>query len=136
MGIKKGERIGVQFSSTYQPKKNGRLPNLAKKIATIPPDSQEKIYSILHYAISLPNFKEAKKYLEDQMELDMEYGYILQIAIKHLGGKNGWLVLSSIMDRLYGKPKETHEVVGDINLVMPKIDAEDIEELKKLNGIK
>lgn len=132
--IKKGEHRGVEFSSERQPK-NRRKPNIVNQIKKIPDDAQQKIYEILHEALSMKNFKDAEKYLQKE-SVNCEYGFILQLAVRSLGGKNGWQVFNSIMDRLYGKPKETHELNGDgLQIVLPKISAEDIDELKRINGI-
>jgi hypothetical protein len=42
-----------------------------------------------------------------------EYGFILELAIHSLYGRNGWQVLMDIMDRLFGKPKQITENFND-----------------------
>lgn len=66
-----------------------------------------------------------------------QYGFVLQIAIKQLLKDGwGWNALMDILDRLYGKPRETKdlEVVGKMEFkgfssLMPPVDG--IEELVK-----
>lgn len=101
----------------------GRPPKLNNAIRAIPKDAQEKIYSVLHYALSLPNVKEAQEYFERE---DLgEYGYVLQIALRALAGKNGWLAVCDILDRLFGKPRQTTDVkVTDTSQERPEINIE------------
>lgn len=101
----------------------GRPPKLNNAIRAIPKDAQEKIYSVLHYALSLPNVKEAQEYFE-RKDLG-EYGYVLQIALRALAGKNGWLAVCDILDRLFGKPRQTTDVkVTDTSQERPEINIE------------
>jgi len=83
----------------------GRPPRLAAVIKSIPKDSQENLFAVLHYALSLPNEAAAKAYLNEKAEEGMEYGFVLQIAIKSLTGPQAWPALMDILDRLYGKPR-------------------------------
>jgi hypothetical protein len=96
----------------------GRPPALATQIKAIPKDAQVKVYEVLHYAISLPNVKAAKEYLESDAAQDAmgEYGFLLQIAVKSLMSKSGWLTVCDIMDRLFGKPKQTTTLSGGITI--------------------
>ena len=97
---------------------HGRPPHLALQIKAIPKDAQTKVYEVLHHAISLPNVKAAKEYLEsDQAQEAMgEYGFLLQIAVKSLMSKTGWLTVCDILDRLFGKPKQTTTLSGGITI--------------------
>ena len=94
----------------------GRQPKLCNAIASIPPDAQKKIYDVLHHALSLPNLPEAQRYLRDYESQLGEYGFLLQIAINSLMGKNGWLTANDILDRLFGKPKQTTQLSGGISV--------------------
>jgi hypothetical protein len=94
----------------------GRPRKLSKALRTIPQDAQEKIYGILHYAISLGSVAEASEYIKTQRATDVEYGVVLQLAEKALLGKNGWQALNDIMDRLFGKPKQVQDVAVSGNL--------------------
>lgn len=88
----------------------GRPRKLAKAIKSIPKDAQERIYAILYTALSFKNVKEATDYIREQESTDLKYGFILQIAIKALAGKNGFQALMEILDRLFGKPRISAEV--------------------------
>lgn len=90
---------------------NGRPRKLSKAIKSIPPDAQEKIYAILFTAMTFKNVREATAYIQSQDSTDFKYGFILQIAVKTLAGKNGWLALNDILDRLFGKPRQSAEIM-------------------------
>ena len=89
---------------------NGRPPKLAKALKSIPKDAQERIYGVLFTALTFKNVKEAMEYIREQESTEIKYGFVLQIAIKALAGKNGFLALMDIMDRLFGKPRIQAEV--------------------------
>ena len=120
---------------THNP--NGRPKKLVNVIKKIPKDMQEKVYDVLAFALTLPDETSAKKYLESQQGELGQYGFVLQIAIKQLLKDGwGWNALMDILDRLYGKPRETKdlEVVGKMEFkgfssLMPPVDG--IEELVK-----
>lgn len=101
----------------------GRPPKLANAIDNIPRDAQERIYAVLHHALSLPNVKEAQKYFEKE---DLgEYGYVLQIALRSMAGKTGWLTVCDILDRLFGKPRQTTEMhITEAEDIRPEINIE------------
>ena len=95
----------------------GRQQKLANAIAGIPPDAQKKVYDVLHHALALPNVNAAKEYLEGEAQACIgEYGFLLQIAIRSLMGKTGWLTANDILDRLFGKPKQTTQLSGGISV--------------------
>ena len=102
---------------THNP--NGRPKKLVNAIKGVPKDMQEKIYAVLAFALTLPDEKAAKKYLESQEGELGKYGFVLQICIKQLT-KEGWgfNALMDILDRLYGKPRISAEVAhtGGISL--------------------
>ena len=118
---------------THNP--NGRPKKLVNVIKKIPKDMQEKVYNVLAFALTLPDETSAKKYLESQQGELGQYGFVLQIAIKQLLKEGwGWNALMDILDRLYGKPRESKdlEVVGKMEFkgfssLMPPVDG--IEEL-------
>lgn len=107
--IKKGE--------VRNPK--GRQKKLVNAIKSLPDDMQEKVYSILGYALTLPDTTTAREYLSQQEGQLGKYGVVMQIAIKQLLHDNmGWYALMDILDRLYGKPRISAEVThqGGISL--------------------
>lgn len=56
------------------------------------------------------NKKEAMSLLEKEAEELGEYGFVAQIAIETLAGKNGWAALMDIFDRVIGRPKMVADV--------------------------
>ena len=120
---------------THNP--NGRPKKMVNAIKKLPKDMQEKVYGVLAFALTLPDEASAKTYLESQQGELGQYGFVLQIAIKQLLKEGwGWNALMDILDRLYGKPRETKDldVVGKMEFkgfssLMPPVDG--IEELVK-----
>ena len=96
---------------THNP--NGRPKKLVNVIKKIPKDMQKKIYGVLAFALTLPDERTAKTYLEIQQGELGQYGFVLQIAIKQLLKDGwGWSALMDIMDRLYGKPKMSADITA------------------------
>jgi hypothetical protein len=89
---------------------HGRYPTIANSIKAIPEDAQKKVYAVLWTAISMPNVKEASKYISKEADNLPECGFVLQVALRELQGKNGFRALMDILDRLFGKPKSNAEV--------------------------
>ena len=110
--IKNMPPVGKRFSSDYQPENNGRKKKLENVIKDIPEDAQRRIYEVLFAAIRLPNRTEAIKYLQEKEDEMGEYGFVFQIAISSLAGKNGMAALEMILDRIFGHPK----IQADLNL--------------------
>lgn len=111
MPFAKGNKY--RFTKDNQPKnKTGKQARLCKQIGTIPPDAQKKMYAILHKATTFNSKEEAVRYMQEEKEKG-EYGFILELAIHSLYGRNGWQVLMDIMDRLFGKPKQITENFND-----------------------
>ena len=96
----------------------GRPPSLAGLIKDIPRDAQVRVHQVLHHALALPNVQAAEKYLKSQevQEGLGDYGFLLQVAIRSLMGKQGWLTAVDILDRLFGRPKQA--ITGDLSLDM------------------
>ena len=67
---------------THNPNRRPKnLPNVIKKI---PKDMQEKVYSVLAFALTLPDEASAKTYMESQKGELGQYGFVMQIAIKQI----------------------------------------------------
>ena len=120
MPFEKGNKIGHRFKKGESGNPGGRPRSLALAVGEIPQDAQVRIYRVLHRAISMQSADEASKYLKDEGERFGEYGYILQIALKALNGNNGWQALNDILDRLFGKPKQT----ADLTVTEPSAQLE------------
>lgn len=117
--------------------RRGRPPAMAKVIKTIPEDAQKKVYSILWSAISMTSVKEASKYISKEADNLPECGFVLQIALRALQGKNGFSALMDILDRLFGKPKTIAEVGvdGNVSLGNITVTVSNEETAKKLDKI-
>jgi hypothetical protein len=122
----KGVRLTEKELANLKPCKPGETHNPAGKpkklvnvIKDLPKDTQEKVYGILGYALTLPDIQSAKAYLLEQAGELGKYGFVFQIAIRQLTHPTmGWSALMDIMDRLYGKPRISAEVqhTGQIGL--------------------
>lgn len=115
----------------------GRPKKLVNVIKKIPKDMQEKVYSVLAFALTLPDSSSAKKYLESQQGELGQYGFVLQIAIKQLLKDGwGWSALMDIMDRLYGKPKMSADInaKGDGLTIVVK-SQEEKDKLDKMGDL-
>lgn len=125
-GNKKGYKPSAKELANLKPCKpgethnpNGRPKKLVNAIKGLPKDMQEKVYGVLAFALTLPDTKSAKAYLECQEGELGKYGFVMQIAIKQLTKEGwGWGAMMDIMDRLYGKPRISAEVAhtGGISL--------------------
>lgn len=125
MGRPKNSKLSEKELANLKPCKpgethnpNGRPPRLSRVIKQMPPDAQEKIYTILFTALTFKNVQEATAYIRSQDTTDFKYGFVLQLAVKALAGKNGWSAFNDILDRLFGKPRISAEVAhtGGITL--------------------
>lgn len=98
--------IGKRFTSEYQPENNGRKKKLENVIKSIPRDAQDKIYEALYTALAQSDRQAAMNLLKEYEGKLGEYGFVLQIAVNALAGKQGMQALNSILDRLFGRPKQ------------------------------
>lgn len=116
---------------------NGRPKKLVNAIKTLPPTMMEDVYGILGYALTLPSEEDAKVYLTAKGKELGKYGFVMQIAIRQLCNKNyGWGAVNDILDRLYGKPRQSAEVKhtgeGVTVIVNNQEERERIEAMKDL----
>jgi hypothetical protein len=120
---------------THNP--NGRPKKLVNAIKALPDNMMEDIYGILSFALTLKSEAEAKAYLEEQSGKLGQYGFLMQIAIRQLSNKNyGWGAAMDILDRLYGKPRQSAEVKhtgeGISIIVNSEEEKQRIERMKDL----
>ena len=102
---------------THNP--NGRPKKLVNAIKTLPKDMQEKVYGVLAFALTLPDERTAKAYLDQQSGELGKYGFVLQIAIRQLCKDGwGWGAMMDILDRLYGKPRISAEVAHTGGIIL------------------
>jgi hypothetical protein len=120
---------------THNP--NGRPKKLVNAIKDLPPHMMEDIYGILSFALTLESEAEAKAYLKEKTGKLGQYGFLMQIAIHQLTNKSyGWGAAMDILDRLYGKPRQSAEVkhTGDsINIIVQS--QEEADKIKGLGGL-
>ena len=88
---------------------NGRPPRLINKIEKLPKEAKEIVYSRLWEAIRTGNIAGLRQYMDEE-GADGECGVILQMAARQLRSKYGWKALNDILDRLFGKAKQTTEI--------------------------
>lgn len=120
---------------THNP--NGRPKKLKNILKGLPADVQEKVYSVLAYVLTLKDEEEAKRYLECKSGELGDYGFVLQLCIKKLiRDSDGWYALMDIMDRLYGRPRETKELQtkGEGLTIVVK-SADQREKLENLSNL-
>lgn len=105
---KDGEK--TRFSSTRQPANNpGRPKKLLNQIAELPKDGQNKIYAVLVKALEFDSIKEATAYLKSERG-KVEYGIVLEVAIKAINSAKGLDAIMAIIERVYGRPRETKDI--------------------------
>ena len=107
----------TQFNSTNQPKNRGRKP----KLKNIPDNAREKVMEALFHALTLPDQRTAMEYLKKEAKDLPEFGYLIQVYAKGMMGKNGYLYVSDLLDRLFGKPKQVADITADIGLGDPPV---------------
>lgn len=124
----KGNNEGPRFQKGTSGNPAGRPPLPCNVIKSMPRDAREKAYDALWTAMSQPDEESAKKYLQMKAEELPECGFVLQLALKALMGPKGWWALMDIYDRLFGKPKQTTEIEGGLNLTPPAVIIEGEED--------
>lgn len=118
---------------THNP--NGRPKKLVNAIKKLPSTMMEDVYGILGYALTMNSEEEAKKYLTAKGEELGKYGFVMQIAIRQLSNKNfGWGAVNDILDRLFGKPRQSAEVKHTGEGISIIVNSE--EEKQKLESMK
>lgn len=104
-------------SGDAHPRNGGRPRKVDTAIRGVPKDAQLLIYKQLHRALECSTKAEAIDLLKSHTT--DRYGFVFELAVYHLNGKNGWQTFSDILDRLFGKPRQTSDVslnTGDLSL--------------------
>lgn len=76
----------------------------------LPKDAQAKAMEVLWTALSMSNGTQAISYLKEKEAELPECGFMFQVVIRGLMGKDGAWVLGSILDRLFGRPRQQAEI--------------------------
>ena len=76
----------------------------------LPKDAQAKAMDVIWTALSMSNGTQAISYLKDKEAELPECGFMFQVVIRGLMGKDGAWVLGSILDRLFGRPRQQAEI--------------------------
>lgn len=113
----------IQFKPGQSGNPRGRTPSFRTMFRKLPKDAQAKAADVLWTALQMPNYAEAAKYLKEQESALPECGFMFQVVIRGLMGKDGAWVLGSILDRLFGRPRQQAEVkhtgnAGGVNVVV------------------
>lgn len=106
MKFQPGNKEGRKFTADNQPARRGRKP----KLGSIPDEAQDKVYSALYYALSMPDEKTAKEFLDKAAEDLPEFGFLIQIYARGMMGGNAIVYVSDILDRIIGKPRQAQDV--------------------------
>lgn len=101
----------------------GKPPSFRTMMKRLPKDAQAKAMDVLWTALNMQNYGQAKKYLEEKEAELPECGFMFQVVLRGLMGKDGAWVLGSVLDRLFGRPRQQAEVkhtgnAGGINVVV------------------
>lgn len=125
--FEKGNTIGHRFQKGNKDAKNqGRKPKIINLLQGVPEDAQKQVYNTLFNAIRLQDVAQAKAYLSAKGDELGEYGFILQLAIKSLMGKDGWHTFTDICNRLFGTPKRVQDLnvngATSIQVIVPSED--------------
>lgn len=126
---------GNKEGAKFQKGNPGRPPGVSYAIKSLPKDAREKVCDVLWTAISLSNVKEAQTYIEDQAKELPECGFVLQVCLRALLGKNGFLALMDICDRLFGKPHMAHKVDMDATVQGVTVNVSNPETAQVLRDI-
>ena len=116
----------------------GRPKKLVNVIKGVPKDIQVQVYGVLAYALTLPDIKTAKEYLQKQSGEMGKYGFVLQVAIKQLTRDDAWSwsALMDIMDRLWGRPKQATEITASgEGLTIVVKSQEEKDKLERMGGL-
>lgn len=101
-----------QFQKGVSGNPNGRPPQIVNVIEKLPKEVKQRVYARLLDAIRTNNVEGLRKFVEED-GTDDEYGVVLQMAARELRSKRGWKALNDILDRLFGKPKQTTEIANE-----------------------
>jgi hypothetical protein len=117
MTFKKGNNKGVQFSSTYQPKKNGRKPSLFRKLKELTGKrvdyelSREDFYKTIRFLFERTQ-SELKKVYEDKETPVWVCNIIAAIWADTRYGRT--TTIDTMFDRFFGKA--TQPIEADFSL--------------------
>lgn len=117
----KGNLIVFQSGKSGNPA--GRPPSFRNFMKKLPKDAQAKAMDVLWTALQMQSYEQAQKYLKDKEAELPECGFMFQVVLRGLMGKDGAWVLGSILDRLFGRPRQQAEVkhtgnAGGVNVVV------------------
>lgn len=112
----------IPFKPGQSGNPKGRPPSFRTVFKKMPRAAQEKALAVLWAALSMASYAEAEAYLKDKQKELPECGFMFQVALRGLMGKDGAWVMGSILDRLFGRPRQQAEVKhtgsGGVNVVV------------------
>lgn len=104
---------GKQFSSTYQPLKNGRKPKVFSQIANefkaagIERATPEIVAEAYEYLLALPLSDILE--ISGNLKVENDMPSLMRMAAKEMTGKRGIEILKEMLDRAHGKAKQSVE---------------------------
>lgn len=107
--FEQGNTVGRQFQKGQSGNPAGRPPyrSLMKRI---PKNAREKAYEVIWTALAMPDAKTAAQYLKDKEAELPECGFMFQVLVRGLMGKDGAWLMDALLSRLFGKPRQEAEI--------------------------
>lgn len=100
----------IKFKPGQSGNPAGKPPSFRSMMKRLPKDAQAKAMDVLWTALQMPSYSAAAEYLKAKEAELPECGFMFQVVLRGLMGKDGAWVLGSILDRLFGRPRQQAEV--------------------------
>ena len=110
-------------------------PSWRSMFKKLPKDAQAKALEVIWGALSMPNQKEALAFLKEKENELPECGFMFQVIIHGLMGKDGAWVLDAYLSRLFGKPRQQAEVKHTGNATGVQVVVSNPETAAALNTL-
>ena len=132
--FEQGNTVGRQFQKGQSGNPAGRPPyrSLMKRI---PKNAREKAYEVIWTALSMPDAKTAAQYLKDKEAELPECGFMFQVLVRGLMGKDGAWLMDALLSRLFGKPRQEAEVKHTGNAAGVQVVVNSSETAAALNTL-
>ena len=101
----------------------------------LPRDARAKAMEAIWGALMMPDAESAAAYLKDKQAELPECGFMFQVIVRGLMGKDGAWVLDAYLSRLFGKPRQEAEVKHTGNAGGVQVIVNSTETAAALNTI-